>query len=74
MLAIGIERYKKSWRKIHWDSVFKGNSAFLIPYLDGIYEMLGLPQAKIEEILASGYTVESILDVDPISELKNKQN
>lgn len=33
-------------------------------------EKLGLPKEKIEEILASGHTVESILDVEPISEFK----
>lgn len=33
-------------------------------------EKLGLPKEKIKEILASGYSVESVLDVEPISELK----
>lgn len=33
-------------------------------------ENLGLSQEKIEEIIASGYTVESILDVELTSELR----
>lgn len=33
-------------------------------------ENLDLPKEKIDEILASGYTVENVLDVEPISELK----
>lgn len=33
-------------------------------------EGLGLPQEKIDEIIASGYTAESVLDISPISELK----
>lgn len=33
-------------------------------------EDLGLPKEKIEKIIASGYTVESVLDVETISNLK----
>lgn len=33
-------------------------------------EKLGLPKDKIEKILTSGYSVKSVLDVEPISELK----
>lgn len=147
----------RGWRETIWDSVFKRTSAFLVPYLDGLFEMqeelvnfkqyapnevhenflkeynmtmlllqkslikscnenllphteedqikvkeliskigtyqqdkdleeviallrnedpsvkkaledLGLPQEKIEEIIASGYNVESVLDIEPIFE------
>lgn len=150
----------KSWRQTLWDSVLKGTSAFLLPHMEGIYELkeemtnykqyasldtyeeflkeydmtmvllqkcliksvnekllpvseeeqnkindliskieidhqkaknmdsiilalreedpsiqkvlenLGFPKEKIEEIIASGYTIDSILDIELISELK----